>query len=122
MPFAVHNHFPGLKRLLSAHGRRIPVPDSLHQPQPGAEDAAALFLMARRLTNEIRSLVIRAAAEGREKKDTCRLLADLLSRTGRFGSHAYRIAINNFIVREIETYCFFHLDTEDLISLWKEVG
>jgi hypothetical protein len=122
MSFSVNSHFPGLRRLLPCNIRQthgLAAPSYL---PCRSRDEEELFLLTQGLRSEAQKLILSVAGEENGKEDLCISLANLFRRYDMLKSRAYRLAINNFISRETETHCSFHLDTEELILLWSGSG
>lgn len=118
----VHTHFPGLRRLLPCNKRQTHGSATLSYPPCRGRDEEEFFLLAMGLRNEVRRLIMSVVAEGSGKEDLCALLKNLFKQYGMLRSRAYRFALNNFISRETETHCSFHLGTEELSLLWSGSG
>jgi hypothetical protein len=81
-----------------------------------------LFRLAHLLKRELRSGIRESAGKKQDREELLRSLGILLKPYTPLKSLPFRIAINNFILLETASCCSIHLNDEELLMLWREVG
>jgi hypothetical protein len=83
-----------------------------------------LFRLSETIKRDLDSGIRLAAIKKQQKQELLATLSSLLqSYTALTASRAYpfRVAINHFIENETAKHCLIHLDTQELLLLWRDV-
>lgn len=101
--------------------------EGIHVDCPGRPGTAAerdLFHLTRMAIKELKGGIRRAAIKKEGKQQLLSSLFSLLktyTALTESQGRAFRVAINNVIIRDTEKYCSIHLNEEELLLLWQKV-